>query len=142
EDKEGNMSTEQNKDIVRRAIAALGRGDFAGFVADAADDFTFALMGGNWLEPIQGKQRVREALEGLLTSLLANNGAIVMTIDRLIAEGDYVVEQARGQSRTKDGRDYNNTYCRVWRIVDGKVKSVNEYMDIELARSIVQGGGQ
>jgi ketosteroid isomerase-like protein len=136
------MSTEHNKDIVRRAIAALGRGDFTGFVADAADDFTFTIMGGDWLEPIQGKQRVREALEGLLTGLLANNGAIVMTIDRLIAEGDYVVEQARGQSRTKDGRDYNNTYCRVWRIVDGKVKSVNEYMDIELARAIVQGGGQ
>ena len=30
-------NTEHNKDIVRRAIAAMSRGDMAGFLADAAD---------------------------------------------------------------------------------------------------------
>lgn len=117
------MSTERNKEIVPRAINAIGRGDFSGFVAAAADDLTLNVMATGWT-PIQGKQQVQESLEALLKGFLANNGAIVMTIKRLIAEGDYVVEQVRGQSRTKDGREYNNTYCRVWRIVEGKVKSV------------------
>ena len=55
-----------------------------------------------------------------------------MTIDNLIAEGEYVAEQAQGKARTKSGKDYNNTYCRVYRIVDGKVKSIIEYLDTEL----------
>jgi uncharacterized protein len=133
------MSTEENKEIVRRAIAAVGRGDFDGFVADAAEDFSLAIMGCNWPQPIQGKQRVRDTVKGMLTGLLANSGAIMMTIDRLIAEGDYVVEQAHGRARTKDGREYNNAYCRVWHIVNGKVKSLNEYMDTELLCSILEG---
>ena len=39
-----------------------------------------------------------------------------MTIENLIAEGEYIAEQAHGKARTKTGKDYNNTYCRVWRI--------------------------
>ena len=73
----------------------------------------------------------------LFRSPSAMRFSIVMTIENLIAEGDYVAEQARGKSRTEDGRDYNNIYCRVWRIVDGKIQSLHEYLDTELARMLV-----
>ena len=126
------MSTEQNKEIVRRAMAALGRGDYTGFLADADDDLAFTLAGTTpFSGTIQGKQAVEEALQGLLGTKL-EGGGITMTIDNLIAEGEYVAEQARGKARTKSGKDYNNTYCRVYRIVDGKVKSIIEYLDTEL----------
>ena len=126
------MSTEQNKEIVRRAMAALGRGDYTGFLADADDDLVFTLTGATpFSGTIQGKQAVEEALRGLLGGKL-EGGGIAMTIDNLIAEGEYVAEQARGKARTKSGKDYNNTYCRVYRIVDGKVKSILEYLDTEL----------
>jgi len=77
-------------------------------------------------------------LKGLRNSLVArleNGGAIAMTIENLIAQGDYVAEQARGKARTKDGKDYNNTYCRVWRITDGKIRAMQEYLDTELVRA-------
>ena len=126
------MSTEQNKEIVRRAMAALGRGDFTGFLADADDDFVFTLTGTTpFSGTIQGKQAVEEALRGLLGTKL-EGGGIVMTIDNLIAGGEYVAEQARGKARTKSGKEYNNTYCRVYRIVDAKIKSIIEYLDTEL----------
>lgn len=129
------MSTEQNKMIVRRAVEALGRGDVAGFLADAADGLTFHIM---WaaFPPFHGKRKVIKLLENTLVQI--ERGAIVMTIDNLIVEGDYVVEQARGKAKMKDGRDYNNVYCRVWHIVDGKIQSLNEYMDSELARMLVR----
>lgn len=60
-----------------------------------------------------------------------------MTVDNMIAEGEYVAEHAHGKARTKKGKDYNNTYCRVWRIVDGKVRSVVEYLDTELIRDVL-----
>lgn len=129
------MSTEQNKEIVRRAVSAMGRGDLAGFLADAADDLTFSVM---WaaFPPIHGKRKVAKMLENTLGGRIEGS-AIVMTIENLIAEGEYVAEQAHGKSKTKDGKEYNNIYCRVWRIVDGKIQSLNEYLDTELARLLV-----
>jgi ketosteroid isomerase-like protein len=128
------QTKEQNKEIVRRAIAALSRGDMDGFLADAADDVTLAVMG-SMFPPIQGKPKVLKGLRNALVARLEGGGAIAMTIENLIAEGDYVAEQARGKARTKDGKDYNNTYCRVWRITDGKVRSIHEYLDTELVRT-------
>ena len=128
------MSAEQNKEIVRRAVAALSRGDMEGFLADAADEVTLTVMG-SLFPAIQGKQKVLKSLRNTLGTRLEGGGAIAMTIENLIAEGDYVAEQARGKARTKDGKDYNNTYCRVWRITDGKIRSMQEYLDTELVRT-------
>jgi ketosteroid isomerase-like protein len=128
------MSTEQNKAIVRKAIDALSRGDMAGFVADAADVVSFTLIGSTPLSgTIQGKQNIEKGLSEILGGRL-EGGAIAMTIENLVADGEYVAEQAKGISKTKTGKDYNNTYCRVWRIVDGKVHSLTEYLDTEIVR--------
>lgn len=127
------QTKEQNKEIVRRAIAAISRGDLEGFMADAAEDVTLSVMGAIF-PPIQGKQKVLKGLRNALGARLENGGAIAMTIENLIAEDDYVAEQSRGKARTKDGRDYNNTYCRVWRIADGKIHAMQEYLDTELVR--------
>lgn len=128
------QSKEQNKDIVRRAIAAISRGDLEGFMADAADDVTLSVMG-EIFPPIHGKAKVLKGLRNALGARLENGGAIVMTIENLIADGDYVAEQSRGRARTKDGKDYNNTYCRVWRIQNGKIHAMQEYLDTELVRA-------
>jgi ketosteroid isomerase-like protein len=86
----------------------------------------------------QHKAAVRRATD--LKTLFAQKlerSAIAMTIENMIAEGDYVAEQARGKARTLDGQDYNNVYCRVWRFRDGKIAALTEYMDTELARRCI-----
>lgn len=131
------MSTEQmkeqNKEIVRRAIAAISRGDLDGFMGDAADDVTLQVMGAVF-PPIHGKPKVLKGLRNVLAARLENGGAIAMTIENLLADGEYVAEQSHGKARTKDGKDYNNTYCRVWRITNGKIAMMQEYLDTELVR--------
>ena len=128
------QTTEQNKEIVRRAIAAISRGDLDGFMGEAADDVTLSVMGAIF-PPIQGKQKVLKGLRNALAARIENGGAIAMTIENLIAEGDYVAEQSHGKARTKDGKDYNNTYCRVWHITNGKIRAMQEYLDTELVRT-------
>lgn len=54
------------------------------------------------------------------------------TAHRFIAEGDHVVVEVRGNNTTKAGIPYNNTYCFVFRIADGRVKELTEYLDTEL----------
>ena len=61
---------------------------------------------------------------------------IASTIDNMIAEGDVVVVQLRGKAETKDGRPYNNTYCHVFRMRNGKIGDVTEYFDTELASTV------
>ncbi len=55
--------------------------------------------------------------------------------ERFIAEGEYVVMQAQGRATALSGKPYNNTYCIVCRIVDGKVKEMVDYVDTELITS-------
>jgi ketosteroid isomerase-like protein len=43
--------------------------------------------------------------------------------------------QAHGKALSKNGRSYNNTYCHVFRIANGKVQEVTEYLDTELVTS-------
>ena len=54
------------------------------------------------------------------------------TPENFIADGDYVAMQALGKSNTKSGGTYNNTYCQVFRLANGKVQEVTEYLDTEL----------
>jgi uncharacterized protein len=51
---------------------------------------------------------------------------------RFTAEDDRVVVEAHGRVTTKEGRPYNNSYCYVFRIADGRVKEITEYFDTQL----------
>jgi uncharacterized protein len=54
---------------------------------------------------------------------------IASTIHHVVAEGDLVVVQSTGKATTTTGRPYNNTYCQVFTVRDGKILAVTEYMD-------------
>ncbi|NNL84988.1 MAG: SnoaL-like domain-containing protein [Myxococcales bacterium] len=126
------MSGEANKDIVRRAGDAFGRGDWEELVGLMHDNVAYTLIGSTAFSgTLRGRAAVFEMLsEGLAPSL--STPGIVMSVDNLIAEGEYVAEQARGASRTESGAEYNNSYCRIWRIVEGQILSMTEYLDTEL----------
>ena len=54
----------------------------------------------------------------------------------LIAEGELVVALTSGVAETVDGRPYNNRYCQVMRINDGRIVEVAEYLDTQLTSAI------
>jgi hypothetical protein len=69
--------------------------------------------------PTTGNKELAGKLLGPLTAQL--EGGRALTLDNLIADGDFVAMQARDKSTTKTGKTYNNTYCQVYRIANGKV---------------------
>jgi ketosteroid isomerase-like protein len=76
-------------------------------------------------------------MEELLGPLFGQlKAGIASTIEALIAEGDMVVALTQGQAETHDGTPYNNTYCQVIRIADGKIAEVTEYMDTALVDAV------
>ncbi|MEJ2603693.1 MAG: nuclear transport factor 2 family protein [Gammaproteobacteria bacterium] len=58
------------------------------------------------------------------------------SIEQLVAEGDIVVALTSGSAETTDGRAYDNRYCQVIRLRDGKFVEVREYFDTALVQSI------
>lgn len=128
------MGVAENKKLIRTMFAELSKGNAEGFLAALADDVRFTITGTTRFSgTMNGKKEVVDKLLVPLGAALA--GGIAITIDNLVAEGDYVVMESRGQARAKSGKPYNNHYCHVFRAVSGKVQEVTEYFDTALAIS-------
>lgn len=125
------MGVPENKQLMQHIFAELSEGNAKPFVDSMADDFRWTVTGTTkWSKTYDGKQAVLTELFGTLRAKIGDK--IRTTAHRFIAEGDHVVVEARGNNTTKAGIPYNNTYCFVFRIADGRVKELTEYLDTEL----------
>ena len=125
------MGPAKNKQLIHQIFEELSKGNSEPFVASMANDFRWTVTGTTkWSRTYEGKQSVLVELFGPLGARI--NGRIRTTAHRLIAEGDYVVVEARGSNITKCGVPYNNNYCFVFRLSDNQLKEVTEYSDTEL----------
>jgi ketosteroid isomerase-like protein len=125
------MTTEENRQLMQRVFAELSNGNSQALVEVLADDVVWHVTGTTtFSRAYEGKATLINDLVIPLFTLL--EGPLVMNADRFIADDDYVVVEARGKSTTKTGRPYNNKYCMVFRLEDGKIREVTEYMDTSL----------
>jgi ketosteroid isomerase-like protein len=111
-----------NKELVRRALAS-GL-DFMDLVAEDAE----------WVIPGFGTYRgKREIIDKLITP--------VEGLMESMGSSYVVVEFYAKDRRTKAGKPYNNTYCLVYKIVDGLIRHMTEYADTALAERVFSGEG-
>ena len=133
------MSAAANKKLMQEIYAAAGNPDPAVrdralFVATLADDAKWVVTGQySWSRTFTGKQSILNDLHGHVRSLLADRARTIA--HRFIAEGDYVIVEAKGDNVTKSGLRYDNDYCMVFRLENGKVKEIREYCDSALVEN-------
>jgi uncharacterized protein len=129
------MSTSANKKLIQDAFAAWANGDGMAFFNLLAEEASWTVLGSC---PISGTYVGRQRLvEDALTPQRAKlAGPPTPTVLNLIAEGDTVVIQWVGKGTTKSGQPYNNSYCYVVRIENGKIIRGTAYLDTELVRAI------
>ena len=124
-----------NKELVHAIYEESARGESTLFRALAADELTWSKIGTtSWSKTYKGKQEVAEMFKRLYTLL---EGPHRVSAQRIIAEGDTVVVEARGQSTTKTGKPYNNSYCMIYGFADGKIREVKEYCDTALIDAVL-----
>jgi ketosteroid isomerase-like protein len=129
---ENRMSASENKWIMERIYAELANGNGRPFVEAMAEDFSWTVMGHSaWSRTWSGKDAVRKELLAPLFARFA--GRYTSTAQRMIADGEYVVVECRGNTTTKEGLPYENQYCLVFRLQEGKMKELIEYMDTDYA---------
>ena len=125
------MNSEQRKQKHLDAFKAFGDGDPEPLMNLFDDKGQWTIIGDTRFSgTYNGMPDVLERLLGPIGALI--DGHMHITLDNLIGEGDYVVAQGRGESKTLAGGTYNNTYCWVYKWSGDKVIGVTEYLDTEV----------
>jgi ketosteroid isomerase-like protein len=125
------MGAAENKQQMTDVFSELAKGNGRPFVETLAEDVRWTIIGDTaWSGTWDGRASVQiELLDPLFAQFASEYRAKAI---RLIAEGDWVVIESRGDVTTTSGRPYRNTYCYVCRMQDGKVKEITEYADTKL----------
>lgn len=125
------MSAAGNKQAIQAIFDELARGNGRPFVDAMADDFCWIITGTTrWSGTYRGKQAVIERLLRPLYARFADT--YTNRARRIVAEGDLVVVECRGQVTTTAGMPYHNEYCYVIRMADGQMRELTEYLDTAL----------
>jgi ketosteroid isomerase-like protein len=130
-------ATESNRAIMTAVMEAMSRGDTQPFGEAMADDFSWHMTGTTaWSGTFAGKADVRGRMLKALFAQFATQ--YKNTPRRILADGDFVVIECRGEVITKTGKPYNNSYCFVIRMRDGKMVELTEYFDTELVTAALE----
>ncbi len=130
------MGAAENKKLVQQIYTDAANRGGTTFVDNLAEDVTWVVMGQySWSGIYAGKEAITNGLLGHLRTLLTERTRTVAF--NFVAEGEYVVVEAKGDNVTKAGARYDNEYCMVWRLENGKVKQVKEYCDSALIERVL-----
>ena len=121
--------------VVRDFHAAVSRHDFDR-LAELLDDGASYEVCGIELEGagVFDKATVLRILPGMLS--LFEPGSPRMTITRLFRDGDWIIMEGNGEGRFRNGALYENRYIIVHEVLDGRIRTIREYMDTQHAASI------
>ena len=130
------MSTAANKKLVQQIYEDSASRSGQTFFDNVADDVRWVVTGQySWSGTFNGKEAVVNGLHGHVRSLLKERART--TAFNFIAEGDYVVVEAKGDNVSRAGPRYDNDYCMVWRLEGGRIKEIREYCDSALVERVL-----
>ena len=126
------MSIEENKQVVHEFFSAMSNDNPEGALALLANDIVWTIIGDT---PVSKTFRgLKDVEENLLNEAFRNiklEVGITLEVVETIAENDKVVARVQGTIEGKHG-PYNNTYCHVFTVRDGKIVGDIEYLDTAL----------
>jgi ketosteroid isomerase-like protein len=130
------MTPAENKQLVKRIYSEVSNGNPKPLYEHMAEDISWTIIGST---PLSGTFTGVEQVSGkLFAGLRARlEGPVQFSFDRLVAEDDIVVLEAHGNATTKHGRPYQNRYCIVIRLAEGKLCEITDYVDTELVTDVL-----
>ena len=123
--------------MIESVFAAWAEGDIQPFLDAMSDDFRWVFPASwSWSGTWEPKAVVvQDLLRGGIGSRL--NGPFRQEPDFVLIDGDQAVVQTRGYGTTRSGDAYNNTYCLVFQIRDGRLTEVIEHCDAALVDRVL-----
>jgi ketosteroid isomerase-like protein len=131
------MGIAENKQLARRFIDAISRGDIEAIQKAFADDGTVWTIG---TLPISGTFSAAQVAEASHRVLDLFPEGLKITIKGMTAEDDRVAIEAESYGRHKSGRTYANVYHFLMRVRGGKIVEWREYLDTMHASDVLCAG--
>ncbi len=129
------MSTETTRTLIEDFYTALRKGDRPRLMELLAPDAV-------WIPPVsapvprtEGAKAIVDALGGqVVRDMFDLSKPFGLEIRRVIADGDVAVVQQRLTATAKaTGKAYDNQYCWVYEVRDGRIAVLEEYADTIVA---------
>ncbi|MEU2174276.1 nuclear transport factor 2 family protein [Nocardia sp. NPDC019219] len=129
------MTAMENKKLLTDIFEQMSLGNTRALSDAMADDFRWVFPGDwSWSGTWEPKDVV---LEQLLQPLMQQFTEYRSAADTIVAADDRVIVQARAEAVTTRGETYDQTYCFVFRVADGKLREVVEYCDTALVERVL-----
>jgi ketosteroid isomerase-like protein len=111
--------SEKNKATLLQGNAAIAAGNHEGFLEQCTDDTEWIFMGE---QALKGKEAVRRYMaEAYLEPPH-------VTVDSLIAEGDFLTAVGEIIMKDKSGIPTHYAYCDVWTFRNGKMAALKAFV--------------
>ncbi len=121
-------TTERNKGVVREFYRVFSTGNVADILALMRDDATYWVSGSvQGFSGMKTKAQLAEVLASV--SKLYVGGSLPLAPTTLIGEGELVFAEASGRAELKNGRVYEPHSAWVFRIKDGLIVEIREFID-------------
>ena len=121
------------KELVIDVMKALAEGKDQPFLDAMHEDMKWTWMGsGDLSKTFTGKAAILNELWQSVKTSMAQPFRV--QAHRILAEGEDVVMEGMGNNQTSEGKEYNNRYCWIMKVTDGKIVELREYMDTDLVR--------
>jgi len=117
--------SEVNRELARAFLSALGQGQIPEELL-SQDMTIWTLTSGT-----ADKQRF---LGGIRMLAAIFGGSLVYTIDSLTAEEDRVAAEVQSRGTLVSGEQYHNTHVFTFRMREGRIAAVAEYMNQTIVR--------
>jgi ketosteroid isomerase-like protein len=132
-----DLATEP-KEVVRRYLDALLAGDLEAIRDSFAAEATWTIYGDL---PIAGPWHGRdEIVDGFLAKAVGDlfePGTQTFDFPTLIGEGETVALEWRVRAKTPAGADYDNSYCGIFVVREGRIAEIREYLDSGYAARVL-----
>ena len=129
------MSTQENVQIVKNFLAALGRRDKQGLLALSAEDIEWIVPGEDW--PLAGTHRGHAGLANVLQKASEEVETTYPRPPEFVAQGDrvLVIGVATGKIKATN-KAFKDEWVFDITVRDGKLTRIQEYIDTQaLARA-------
>lgn len=121
--------TQVNHELVRQFIAAMREGAITGDLV--TEDFHVWIVGSDAMADRQSY------IDGIALLPRVFPDKLAFTIKSLTAEGDRVIAEFSGEGTTRGGVVYRNDYLYLFRIRDGKVCFLAEWLNLDAMRGVL-----
>jgi uncharacterized protein len=126
-------------DLVRAIIEALNRGDVDSMLAYMDRDFEWRPLDASPI--VTGIYRGHDHVRSYVEDWIGAFEDLRLDLEDPVEVGDRVIAMAHGQARGRaSGVAFENTFCQVWTVRDGRAIAMDEYETREEALEAVEGG--